>query len=1279
MSIASPVCFDISDFHGLDWYAVSTRIASILAQKGFCFVQGPVDQEDKTKAREEAAALKAAGRLNRTPAEAVDVFYGEAASAWTYEVRSSAEADAAELAEDEQGLRSIDSCLDQIGYCIVAGSTSQLKRAVRGRSRGILHHCRLEEDEEAPPLVDPEQASVYASHCSSRKVVLLYYLGPSPAVASLAPRDAPSQVYEVRMKEDTVIAYMNDACTLLIEELGPALIFEVDLSLETKLSQQQAPKDLLGIPAVLHHWFEERLQKIRKDRNEDSEQVPFSYMKQAHLAYLPERPIKIVEFCCELPSIPRSTDSVITSLQGRLLGGCDTAIAIKPPPPAGTTRTGFSSLQYFGAKWDLQEYYDEEGDPDNFKTYCKHLNVLYRSYDTIQDFDYESFGLTREENASLDHRCRLMCEVHKLALQTVDGKAPQSEKGRPWGIFVGLSGQQQDWHYMTGEAKINKHTWANSSTAALVSRCSYGLNFSGPAIAVDTGDSSGLIACDSAVRALREGTCPTAFASSASWISNPFELALLCFGGFVSKSGRTRVFDESSDGYTKGEGVVTLLLRRPKEELKDLREAKDAKGLILGSGVNNKGQSSSLGSPSGPALRDVLYRASRDANSPAFLLDAVEASASGDKICDMIELMVVHKQIAHQDTSAQAVVMSSSKAGFGNLGAPSGLLGVARNVFLLERGVHAPQIHLHQLLLDLPAEDDGERWRFLTEVVEARGYAQLQGVSSFGRTGSNCHQVMIGERPEKIRTPLPSRSIRWWPGYKSQEKQAVPALRGYFLVGTMTAWTDGLRMEEESDGVYAYTLTMGDNNWEKFQIWLDEDPDKVLYPGNPNEGKEAAIVGPESSVDKALSWRISGMCHQARLINEEQYKTLAEGEDSMDCMVAFGGNYVPENVSDPADISQMPVANLNAGMEGNPGDKYRIRLHVQGQYRRLEWFKARGADAVAPLGRRRFAHKFAIIGDHSYWTFEDMQEEEKGVFAAEVRILKESSNFQIYRDRDFEQGFYPAPEATAGGSDQEIQGPDELGQGSNWVVKGKVGDVFKITFRRQVRRGQDKRSISWERLRNETVDFQEMSRSHKYYLVGSWNQFRECKEMLEHEVNEQKRVLKQEFTVGKTGTEKFQILLNCNFLATVHPDVDEASQTGYKLRGPDDAGSGKYWATGTSEQLFQGDHVMVYLELSGGLPHNVWWERFNSPDAHQEYLAAGAQRVWERHNRLMGLIPWQSDEKPARLVNPPEWYGGGREREDLVMKNVFVLTQEMLDPNYGKKEVEEEPFALSDK
>ena len=76
---------------------------------------------------------------------------------------------------------------------------------------------------------------------------------------------------------------------------------------------------------------------------------------------------------------------------------------------------------------------------------------------------------------------------------------------------------------------------------------------------------------------------------------------------------------------------------------------------------------------------------------------------------------------------------------------------------------------------------------------------------------------------------------------------------------------------------------------------------------------------------------------------------------------------------------------------------------------------------------------------------------------------------------------------------------------------------------------------------------------------------------------------------------------------------------------------------------------MVYLELSGGLPSRVWWEKFNSPDAaapercrvtddvpraqeqsflakakskaHQEYLAAGSQRVFERPRTrsFMGL------------------------------------------------------------
>ncbi|CAK9112230.1 unnamed protein product [Durusdinium trenchii] len=75
-------------------------------------------------------------------------------------------------------------------------------------------------DEDPPDLIDPEEACRYASHCASRKVVLLYYLGPSVAVASLCPRGDPSKTYEVRITEDTVIVYLNDACELYLQASG---------------------------------------------------------------------------------------------------------------------------------------------------------------------------------------------------------------------------------------------------------------------------------------------------------------------------------------------------------------------------------------------------------------------------------------------------------------------------------------------------------------------------------------------------------------------------------------------------------------------------------------------------------------------------------------------------------------------------------------------------------------------------------------------------------------------------------------------------------------------------------------------------------------------------------------------------------------------------------------------------------------------------------------------------------------------------------------------------
>eukprot|EP00435_Cladocopium_sp_Y103_P010067 s5123_g2.t1 len=411
--------------------------------------------------------------------------------------------------------------------------------------------------------------------------------------------------------------------------------------------------DVLSIPPALHQWFEDRLRLIRSGALQaDGDE---SFCDEAALSYLQGEPVKVVAQQCELPSLPRG-DHIVTPLEGCLLGGLDTVAPIKAPPPKGTNGRDLKELQFFGAKWDLSEYYSEDGDVDNAKLYTKHLNVLYTSYDIALEFDYSSFGITQEENASLDHRCRMLCEAHRqvLSQQPEDAKQKQT-RSLCWGIYAGLTVQQQDV-----DVRINKHSWANTSNAVLVNRCSYGLHFTGPCLAIDTEDSSGLVASNTAVRDIREGVCDAALASSAAWIGNPFELLLLCAAGFISRSGRTKVFDASADGYTKGEGVVTILLQPGRDlENKDmpllgqtmleLREVTGAKALLGGTGMNTKGQSSSLGSPSGPAIKDVVSRAMRDARFSAFVVDAVEASATGEVLADQVELKVMNALLHHQD------------------------------------------------------------------------------------------------------------------------------------------------------------------------------------------------------------------------------------------------------------------------------------------------------------------------------------------------------------------------------------------------------------------------------------------------------------------------------------------------------------------------------------------------------------------------------------------------------------------------------------------------------
>mmetsp|Transcript_30893 Transcript_30893/g.88871 ORF Transcript_30893/g.88871 Transcript_30893/m.88871 type:complete len:1295 (+) Transcript_30893:66-3950(+) len=1269
-----PLVYDIPDWQALDWIAACRQTVTALEEKGFCFINGFAGDKVRRLAEQEARALKRAGSMRRTPEEATHSLLGPLNSCWTLELAPADE----EAVEAEENLRRLEKCLDEVGNSVAQGCGSVFGE-VCGRGVALLHYSKMPEDRAAPKLIDPEEAVDYCARASRKRVGLYYCLGPSSTVISITPREDPTRPYCVMTRSPIIVAYRSDACVVDMGSKGVNITLEAEFFLRAGAGRNTA-MNILPIPEVLANWFTDRLEAIAE--SDANEGVPLSYQREAAMLFHKSVPVRVMELWHELPTLPLAGGGVVP-FEASLLGGLDPVTEIcKPRPPEVEGGTGFfHSMCSWGGKWDPDEYYDP--DPltaSEFKMYTRHLSVLNRN--GPQEFDAREFGILRLEDLSMDHRARMLLEGTTQCLADADLDIKKQISGKEVGLFFGLSGGNQFWSFMNRESKINQHAAANLSSSTLVGRLSYHFGSQGPSVCIDTEDSSGMVALDTAVTALRQDKCgPYALVGSCHWIANPFETILQCATGVISKSGRTRIWEESGDGFVKGEGVVVMVLDLLKSSSNSNTKSAFAvmtqpgrkedddlgcRALITGSAVNSKGASSSLAAPNAMALLEVIHKAEKDAHKPFMAIDAVEASAGGGQIADCIELGTLQKLLIAPERVAQSIPIRPSKSTYGNLGPVSGLVGLARSCALLEMGTHGPMLHLHQMLdmagmVQDGVEESERRMLMLTEAIEAKSVTQLVGLSSFGSTGTNCHNILWGKLALPQAEPRLSRPLSWWPAAVQAEVQ--PPLKGYYIVGTWTAWKQPRLMQETSEGVFEYTLMMGENNWERFQIWLDEDAERCLHPaassvagvGGRRRESDRGVEGP-GPAEKDSSWYVTANSQMVRLVNEVQLERLRAareaaldaGEDPIEqdplCVVAFVGDHKPAGHEDAQDETGMPTADLNAQFLGQPGDRYRIRLHVRGKYKRVEWAKLpETIDTSAMEVEPAFAHRYHIIGDHNYWTFDEMEPAtgEEGLHIATVQLLSDKSHFQVYRDGDWDQGFHPS--IAGGSSSSEIRGPDALGHGINWQISGAVGDLFKVEFRRRRVGGADERSVRWGFDRAGSVDFEEQAKSHKYFCISSSTNFEAPSEMRRDEANGH---FSLELPVGRSGVEYFQLLHNGNYMAALHPDIKDASMhdDGHKLEGPDDGGADKFWAIGQNpkDELKPGDHVIIHLHLQGGRPMRVWWERHDSPEAHNHYLAWGCERIFERHCRLLGFVPYQSKEQPAQRLGRADFQAAER-------------------------------------
>ena len=400
-------------------------------------------------------------------------------------------------------------------------------------------------------------------------------------------------------------------------------------------------------------------------------------------------------------------------------------------------------------RWDIDAFYDPDPDVPG-RMYSRHGGFLDES---PQLFDARFFGISPREAESLDPQQRLLLETSWEALEHA-GIAPSSLAGTDAGVFVGIG--TTDYLQVVSENAdrrvIDPYVGTGSGYCVASGRLSYFLGLHGPNIAVDSACSSSLVSVLMAVQALRSRSCSVALAGGVNSIVSPKTTVYMCNLRALSTIGRCATYDQSADGYVRGEGAGMLVLKR----LADAERDGDAVyAIIRGGAYQHDGRSAGLTVPNGTAQRMVIASALADAGVAPTDVQYVEAHGTATQLGDPIELRALGA--AYGAGRTRPLGVGSVKTNMGHLEAAAGVAGVIKCTLALANGAVPRHLHLQHPspLVDwsaLPIEI------VTTERPWADNAPRVAGVSSFGISGTIAH-VLLEAAPVSTDARTPGETL----------------------------------------------------------------------------------------------------------------------------------------------------------------------------------------------------------------------------------------------------------------------------------------------------------------------------------------------------------------------------------------------------------------------------------------------------------------------------------------------------------------------------------------
>ncbi|KAI1117994.1 hypothetical protein F5Y14DRAFT_293895 [Nemania sp. NC0429] len=374
----------------------------------------------------------------------------------------------------------------------------------------------------------------------------------------------------------------------------------------------------------------------------------------------------------------------------------------------------------------------------------------------IGHFDTAFFNIQAAEADSMDPQQRLLLEVVYDGLSAA-GQRMEGLRGSDTAVYVGLMCDdynailRRDWETMP------RYTATGLSRAIHANRISYFFGWHGASISIDTACSSGMVAVDQAVQALRSGKSRMAVAAGTNLLLTPDAHISESKLGMLSPNGHCRMWDVGADGYARGEGVACVVLKTLSQALAD---NDPIECVIRETGVNQDGRTPGLTMPSGTAqtalIRACYERAGLDPlNRPQDRPQFFHAHGTGTQAGDPQEASAIANALfakganSEEDETIKKLLVGSIKTVIGHTEGTAGVASIIGTMMSLKNRVIPPNLHFRELNpsvaqyyknLLVPTEP--------TEWAVGPGEVRRASVNSFGFGGTNAHCILEEYIPE---------------------------------------------------------------------------------------------------------------------------------------------------------------------------------------------------------------------------------------------------------------------------------------------------------------------------------------------------------------------------------------------------------------------------------------------------------------------------------------------------------------------------------------------------